>query len=246
MPLIKYRRYRPNHAAVMVPAPGGAAAPTVTYVGSYASAGAGTDTITATISIGNPSYISTRRVICVVSGGSANSFPQINASSTINGVAVDQVTSLSASSGGGPTGSNCVEFVSASVPSGTTSVAFSLKYSATVFTSPRIIVYIVDESLLSSAVPATGRDANNGTTGLNTATVDTTTKAGGFILAGVWAGGGAGPSITSSTETYTTDYSSSANMGASVNGISSNASNSVSTQAPPAGGNSILALAAYL
>lgn len=217
---------------------GSASPPAVTYVGSFAGAGSGTATITATIDIGNPSYIATRRVIAIMAGGSGATTPS---SGTINGVALDQMTALSSSC----SALNCVEFVSAQVTSGTTSVAFSLTYSGTVFTNPQVIVYTVDNSLLSSITPTTGYTENLSGTGTNTTTVNTTTKAGGFILAGVWAGGGAGPSITASTETYTTDYSNSAHMGAHANSITSNASNSVSTQAPPAGGNSGLGLAAW-
>jgi hypothetical protein len=216
---------------------GGSAPPTVSYVGSFAGSST-TNTVTATVDIGNPSYIATRRVIIAVLGGSSATTP---VSGTINGQAFDQLTALSSSC----TNINCVEFVSAPVSSGTTSVAFSLTYSATLFTSPRVLTFTVDDSLLSSKFPVASFVQNSGTSGLVTTTVNTTTKVGGFIVAGNWCGGGAGPSITASTETYTTDYSSSAYLGAHVNGISSNASSSVSTQCPPAGGAAGLGLAAW-
>ncbi len=219
-----------------------AAAPTVTYVGSVSMSNFGSGPFSAsTFDIGNPSYISTRRVIIAMNGGSDSAVPT---SATINGVSADYLSTLSNSCGAYSPG--CVDFVSAVVPSGTTGITVSVSVAQPINTIAVWSVYIVDNSLLSSPTsPVTSINGNNGGTGVVTTTVNTTTKTGGFIIAGEWCGGGAGPSITASTETYTTNYSNSAHLSAHANSITSNASNSVSTQCPPAGGSVGLGLAAW-
>lgn len=231
----------------ILPGPGlpvaGAANPTVTYVGSVTMANFGSGPFSdSTFDIGNPSYISTRRVIVVMDGGADSAVPT---SATINGVSADVLTTLSNSCGSFSPG--CVDFISAVVPTGTTNVTISVSVAAAINTVAVWSVYIVDNSLLSAPTsPTTGINGNSGGSGNVTTTINTTGKAGGFIIAGEWCGGGAGPAITGTpTETYTTDYSNSAHFSAHANGITANASNSLSTQCPPAGGSVGLGMAAW-
>jgi hypothetical protein len=220
------------------------AGPTVSYIGHVTPTGTGSSTLTATaVPIGNPSYILTRRVLVVLNGGSGSGC--FITGGTIGGVELDQYTGY----GNIASGNDGVDVFSAVVSSGTTATIV-LNFNATVFGGPHFMVYNADNALMSAVDnvgnnPKVGQSENGSGTGLNTTTVNTTTKAGGFILAGAWVGGGAGPSITASTETYVTDYSSSANMTCHANNITSNAANSLSTQGPPAGGVSFLAMAAF-
>jgi hypothetical protein len=218
--------------------------PTVTYIGHVVPIGVGSTTLTATAApIGNPTYLATRRVLVVQNGGAGGGC--FITGGSIGGVALDQYTG----EGNIATQNDAVDVFSAVVPTGTTATIV-VNFNATLFGSPHFMVFNADNSLMSAVDnignnPKLGQQENGSGTGLNTATVNTTTKAGGFILAGAWVGGGAGPSITSSTETYTIDYSSSANMVCHANAITSNAANSLSTQGPPAGGTSFLAMAAF-
>lgn len=214
------------------------APPIVSFVSAITMTGSGTSTNTiTTANIGNPAYISNRRVIVVASGGSNG---VSITSCTINAVTCDHVNGFTA----GATSDN-VWFVSAPVPTGTTGVTITFGWNFTSFVNPRLCIYNVNNTLLLSATPTTTQNITvAGTT--NTNTVATT--ASGFILAGGWVGGAtAGPTITASTDGLATDdfINGQAYVCGSANNTATNAASSVTISWTTASINAALALAAF-
>lgn len=115
-------------------------------------------------------------------------------------------------------------------PSGTT-FDVRVQYSANVFSTQDAAILIADSSLMSSTTPTNGVGNSNATT--DTFTLDTSAKATGFIVttaSHTTAGGDTLTSLTG-TETYTVDLQSFGHgqrfVGAHVNNISANVSNSL-------------------
>ena len=199
----------------------------------------GNSLVMPNINIGNPAYIATRRVFVVLTGAGSSGWNLIGGS--IGSGTIDQFTNNSATAAS----SDVVEIVSALVTTGTT-VTVTLNFSGNPGAGQVITVYHADQSLMTApTAPITAMHQDNTGNDINTVTFNTTTKVNGFIICGVWAGGGNGPNITSSTDPFTTDYSVSAIMLAHANAITANPSYNIQTHAPPAGGSSMLASAAF-
>ena len=191
------------------------------------------------VPIGNPTYIATRRVIVVLEGVSSNGWHCLGGS--IGASTIDQFTDNGYTSAG----SDVVEILSAVVTSGTTATV-TVNFGGNPVGLQRIYVYTADNSrMIDPTHPVTARDENTSGTDVNSVTFNTSALANGFIICGIWAGGGSGPTITSSTDAFTTDVSTSAYMAAHANGITATTTYNIQTHAPPAGGNSLLATAAF-
>ena len=227
-----------GQSANMVPPVRGVSA---TFVGEVElnMGSTGNSFVIASVPIGNPAYIATRRVIVVLEGVSSNGWHCLGGS--IGAATIDQFTD----NGYTAAGSDIVEIMSAVVTSGTTATV-TVNYSGNPVGLQRLYVYICDNSRMTAPTsPVTMKDEKTDGSDVNSITFNTSALANGFIICGVWAGGGAGPTITSSTDPSTTDISDSAYMAAHINAITATASYNIQTHAPPAGGNSMLAAAAF-
>ena len=212
-----------------------------TFIGAslVALGSVGNSLVIPNVNIGNPSYIATRRVIVVVSGTASAGWNMIGGS--IGSATIDQFTD----NGHLAVGSDVVEIVSALVTSGTTATV-TLNYNGNPTSVQVVAVFIADQSQMTApTAPVVAMHQDTSGSDINTVTFNTTTKGNGFIVCGVWAGGGAGPTITSSTDPFTTPYSTSSYMIAYANGITATPSYNIQTHAPPAGGNSMFASAAF-
>lgn len=198
-----------------------AALPVVTYITKVDTTGAGgTDTRTATAAnLGTPS--ATRRVIVVIQSNLTSAGRTI-ISVTINGVAATIHL--------GTVNDSTVEeisFASAVVPTGATG-DIVVQWSSTMFSTPRISIYTVDNSLLSAGSPT----VTSTESASNVASLGTTiaTSAGGFVIAaGAWTNGsGKDPITCTGTETYTTaETSFTTDRTFYANGTSANVASSV-------------------
>jgi len=160
------------------------------YQGFSFTSGSGGSYSATGVSIGNPSYIATRRVIVFMGGLNDVSLT----SGTINGVtATIHIAGVTAGS------SSWMAAMSAVVTSGT-SVTISLTTSVGAG-QPTLFVYTIDNSLLASTTPQVG--TNNTSTGTSlSATYSQTT---GGCLTGFAASQTPAPSLAFSSPAYTTD-----------------------------------------
>ena len=214
----------------------------VDYVGEGPNntSATGNSFVIAGVPIGNPAYIATRRVIVVLEGTGSAGWHCLGG--TMGSATIDQFTD----NGYTAVGSDVVEIMSAVVTSGTT-VTVTVNYSGTPGFVQRMFVYICDNSRMTApSSPVTAKDEKTDGTDINSVTFNTTGMANGFIVCGIWAGGGAGPTITSSTDPSTQDYSSSSYMVQHATIVTATASFNIQTHAPPAGGNAMLVSAAWI
>lgn len=213
----------------------GGAAPTVSFVaGTNSNSGSGTATRTyASVNIGNPAYIATRRVIAIVGGGTTG---RTLSSCTINAVACDTVTTLTDASN-----SMSMYVGSAVVTSGTTGVTVAMTYSSTEFNNNGLITYNVDNSLLSSPTPVT---ANVSNTSVTSATEAVAVLSGGFIILAQMRSGGTAATITSSDAGITSDQTSFNMITGHVSNVAASAASNAAVGWTTAA-NSNLALLAY-
>ena len=213
----------------------------VNYVGLGGTnlPGSGNSVTVTGVPIGAP-IGTTRRVILVTMGDAATGFHCLGGS--IGGATIDQFTD----NGFVALGTDAVEILSALVPSGTTAT-ITINWSGPPSSLQQLHVYTADQSLMTAPTsPITKKDEKGDGSGVNSVTFDTSAKGGGFVVCGVWCGGGNGPTITSSTDSpYTLDYSVAAYMAAHCNSITATTTYNISTHAPPAGGNSMLVAAAF-
>jgi len=109
-------------------------------------------------------------------------------------------------SGSGAQGVTTV--ISAVVPSGTTGVSVSFTDSAANFGTPHLVVYTVDNSLLSSPTSPVTNWCNDSSGGHTLFSCTVNTLSGGILYATNFWGGTAGTTLTASTAGLATDYSS--------------------------------------
>lgn len=215
--------------------------PTVSFVSTYSDTGSDPQH-GGTISIGNPAYIATRRVILLAAYGF--NLPSLPVSAcTINGVACD-VATVTADSNGVQ-----VALLSAVVPTGTTGVSATWTFANQIFANQPFAVYTVDNSLLSNPTSPVLAHKSNATAGITTDNTSVATLTGGFILSAAFVGGIATPpTVTSSTAGIADDYSLNAIEYGHANGTGASGASSATWVwgAGYAGGNSnVIALIAW-
>lgn len=150
------------------------------------------------VDIGNPAWIATRRVIAVIMTQ--------NQYQPLTGVTVNGVFSLTihGSAWANSTGSDPgVAIASGLVTSGTSSVNVTATYGGTAFTSPVVVIYIVDDSQLVSGTPSIG--SNTSVPSVLTLTGSFTEAVGGFDIAASQLETVGITSHTISTSGYTDD-----------------------------------------
>lgn len=219
-----------------------ASPPVVSFVAATLGSTASATVTVASANIGNPAYISTRRVIVFIVGGShANTLVQ--GSCLINGVTPDTVSPAIGAAG---TGVDGVWTMSAVVPTGTTGVSVSAVFSGNMFGNIVFAIYNVDNTLLNSPIPVTGyTEVASATTGTATAN----SLAGGFILSGETStnGVGSGYNVSAASETYVSDAAGIAGeiSVAHANAVSANSPSSVTWSWTTATAQTGIAIAAF-
>ena len=181
--------------------------PTLSAVSNFVLGGSGSTRTSATVNIGNPAYIATRRVILACSTNAMANGPI--SSGTINGITANIDLDYE------PANADAVHIFSAVVTSGTTNVTVTLNFPGTQFSNDACEVYNVDNSLLNSTTANTGTGTSASTTSLATSSIST--SAGGFIVA-------AGAIGASSTSYAFTGLTTDAFGGTNTNVISSQGS----------------------
>lgn len=183
-----------------------AALPAPTFVAGGTLANSSGTWTSATVNIGNPAYIGTRRVI--VMAASANSAGRTIVSGAGTVINTVQATVHMDSTRSGTEWVGCI---SAVVPSGTTNVTVTFTMSNTLFATALYAVYIVDESTLLSNVPTVGTAA---TTAGGTSLAPTISQTiNGFVLGATsWSNGSAKTGSSSgSPDAVTQNFSDGAN-----------------------------------
>lgn len=178
-------------SAASPPVPSYVATATGSHTGSVQS---------ATMSIGNPAYIATRRVMLVVTGACGGNSIVSGSGTTINGVNATIDVQIEAGSGGGA----CCAELSAVVTSGTTSVPIQVTYSGTTGDAA-FGTFTVDNSTLQSTTPSVG-SASNGTGASPITSSSFTGTSSGFMVGGLTFIGGSSQAF--STAGWSTNGSS--------------------------------------
>lgn len=147
--------------------------PVLTFVSSVVLSPSGSTLTTASANLGTTSGFTTRRIIATVSAVDSFGGTTMN-SATINGVSAtihDQVEL-----GSGP----FAAILSADVPTGTTGVTITMTFSGSVFGGGATAIYSVDDALLVSTTPSTGKNTASAVTTVSTTAI--TQSVGGFVV----------------------------------------------------------------